>query len=180
MSGKSRKGAASSRSASGNASPQTNNPSQGAASVSQATPASPTTTRRPSPLVWVALVIVAVLAIYAALVFFAPSVLPNWIRFPLLCRSNPSAGRRGWVRISFVRATDNGTKRDLFVMNSDGTTSSRSPMTSTLRARPMVSRRKTNNLPGRYQRHLHRRPPHHRARQQAHRRGPAYRRHEGR
>src|SRR4051812_14395782 len=118
MSGKSRKGATPSRSTTGNVNPQTNGSSQGATSMSEATMAS-ASARRPSPLVWIALVVAGLLALYAALIFFAPSVLPDWIRpGPAPAPTPPPVAGSG--RISFVRASDNGTKRDLFVMNAGG------------------------------------------------------------
>ncbi len=55
--------------------------------------------------------------LYAALLFAAPGVLPQFLRF--------GRGEAAMVspegRISFIRTSPEGTKRDLFVVNPDGT-----------------------------------------------------------
>src|SRR6266566_3962373 len=120
MSGKSRKSAASRRTAP-DKSAASASPNASPGVVSRGDYAATSPARRSPALFWIAGVAAGLLALYFLLLLLAPTALPNWLRgiSPTSTAVTPQpAGGAG--RISFVRQSNGGKQRDLFVVNPDG------------------------------------------------------------
>src|SRR5204863_8522183 len=113
MPGKSRKGASSARNISSSVSLADSGSPRGYTSTSQV--------RRASAWYWIVGLAAALLAIYVGLLLLVPSFLPDWIRIVNPAPPVPPQIGIGTSRISFVRSTNEGKARDLFVVNADGT-----------------------------------------------------------
>ncbi len=120
MPGKPRKSTTTGRSSAGAGVPRSNNPeATGVLSQSPASPPRSAPARGPV-LYWVGGGVALLVVLYLGALLLAPGLLPNWINpIPPPNINTPQPGTAG-NRISFIRTSQNSTKRDLYVVNADG------------------------------------------------------------